>query len=70
MLIGRNVSFSFIQGKSDIITKKGIILDKILMTTSKENKTEHPITGYLILDEDTNKVLSVAYWRITEIHTA
>jgi hypothetical protein len=68
MLIGRKVSFSYIQGKSDIITKTGVILDKVLMTTSKDTKTEPPVTGYLILDDSTSKVLSVAYWRILEIH--
>jgi hypothetical protein len=68
MLIGREVEYSFIQGKGEVIIKKGVILDKIIMSTPKDKTTtEFSVTGYIIRDNDSNKILHVTYWRIVGI---
>lgn len=68
MLIGRQVEYSFIQGKGEVVIKTGVIMDKILMTSPKEKSaTESSVTGYIIQDNETQKLLHVVYWRIVGI---
>jgi hypothetical protein len=68
MLIGHEVEYSFIQGKGEIILKRGIILDKILMTPPKDKPTtESSVTGYIVRDNESNKILHIVYWRIVNV---
>lgn len=61
LLIGKRVSYS--------VTKQefaqGVIIDKVLM---KDKVTDgYAVTGYMILDEETQDVFKISYWRIHKI---
>jgi hypothetical protein len=68
MLIGKEVEYSYIQGKGEVVIKTGVILDKILMSAPKEKSTtESSVTGYIVRDNESNKILHIVYWRIVGV---
>lgn len=69
LLIDKEVVYSETlvkDGNKIKLEKTGVIKDKILMSLSNA-KPETIVTGYLIQDNDTGKLINVVYWRLLEI---
>lgn len=65
-LIGETVIYSIMKDEAGkTVTGAGTILDKVLMV-NKLGET-HVITGYLIDNHKTGKIVQIAAWRLLEL---
>ena len=64
-IIGSTIEYEFKKG----ILQEGVVIDKIQMLHQDKNENNNitTVTGYLVLDVETEKITPITYWRITRL---